>query len=76
MAIHLFAIFAIMAKMARMAKKFIAIFRHSYYFFPKIDGEMAMSPPILLAPTWFQKVPLGKNKGALDPPCVKKRLEA
>ncbi len=42
LAINFLAIFSIMAK---MAKKFIAIFRHSYYFFPKIDGEMAMSPP-------------------------------
>ena len=31
----------------KMTKKCIAIFRHYYYFFAKIDGEMAMSPPIL-----------------------------
>ena len=35
LAINFLDIFAIMAKMARMAKKFIAIFRHSYYCFPK-----------------------------------------
>ncbi len=35
---------SIFAIMAGMAKKIIAIFRHSY-FFPKINGEMAMSPP-------------------------------
>ena len=35
LAYNFLTIFVIMAKTARMAKKFIAIFRHSYYFSQK-----------------------------------------
>ncbi len=52
LAINFLAIFAIIAKMANMAEKklspFLAIL---IIFFPKIDGEMAMSPPPIFSNT-------------------------